>query len=111
MIAALNMIRLAEGQEPLRLPRETMLGALLHYITRPEAINEDFQPINSNWGILPPLTTEPLPNKRDKKERNNRYVRRSMETLQAFMAETGKAGLFSGPAAEAALRTPPAVLS
>ncbi len=53
MVAAHNAYRVATGQTPLTLPKESMLGALLAYITREEAKGKSFQPINSNWGILP----------------------------------------------------------
>lgn len=84
MLAGINMGRLVSGEEPLTPPRETMLGALLHYITRPEAIQQSFQPINSNWGILPPLPEGSFP-RRDKKARNRLYANRSKETLEAFL--------------------------
>jgi methylenetetrahydrofolate--tRNA-(uracil-5-)-methyltransferase len=85
MMAAINMSRLAVGQEPLTLPRETMLGALLHYITRPEAIHHSFQPINSNWGIMPPLPEGSFP-RREKKARNRLYVERSLKLLDDWAA-------------------------
>jgi methylenetetrahydrofolate--tRNA-(uracil-5-)-methyltransferase len=50
LLAAKNAARLARGQEPLILPDDTMLGALVRYITHPEQKN--LQPINANWGII-----------------------------------------------------------
>lgn len=84
MMAAINMSRLAQGQETLTLPRETMLGSLLAYITRPEAIRQSFQPINSNWGILPELPEGSFKRK-DKKARNLLYAQRSQEALNAWI--------------------------
>ena len=84
--AALNLARMVKGDEPSVLPKTTMLGSLLQYITRPEAIGKDFQPINSNWGILLPLTVEDTAHleakevkrlRRDKAARNALYVSRS----------------------------------
>ncbi len=41
------------GKEPITLPRTTMIGALSRYVSN--AWNENFQPMGSNMGILPPL--------------------------------------------------------
>jgi methylenetetrahydrofolate--tRNA-(uracil-5-)-methyltransferase len=82
--AGLNIARSLEGKEPLSLPRETMLGALLHYITREEAIGQAFQPINSNWGILPEWS-ERL---KDKKERAARHRTRSLNALETFLSHS-----------------------
>ena len=65
------------------LPRETMLGALLQYITREEAIGQAFQPINSNWGILPAWEDR----LKDKKERAKRHIARSLTALDAFLEQ------------------------
>lgn len=84
LLAAINLHRLASGQAAITPPRDTMLGALLHYITRPEAIAQSFQPINSNWGILPPLPEGSFKRK-DKKARNLLYAQRSQASLAAWM--------------------------
>jgi len=55
LLAGINATRFAIGEELLVLPPITMLGALTSYITHSE--HKNFQPINSNWGILPPLET------------------------------------------------------
>lgn len=47
------MVRRLRGLPPLELPETTMLGALTRYISSSTA--EDFQPMGSNMGILPPL--------------------------------------------------------
>lgn len=83
MLAALNIARLKQGKDALVPPPETMMGALLRYITRPEAINQNFQPINSNWGILPELP-EGAYKRKDKKARNRLYVDRSLTTLKEW---------------------------
>ncbi len=50
LIAAKNAARLLRGEELLVLPDDTMLGALIRYITHPDQKN--LQPINANWGII-----------------------------------------------------------
>ncbi len=76
LMAALSVIQLIQGKAPILLPQETMMGALFHYITRSEA--KHFQPINSNWGILPPLPQAI----RDKKARNAHLAQRALETFE-----------------------------
>jgi methylenetetrahydrofolate--tRNA-(uracil-5-)-methyltransferase len=80
--AALNVIRLLAKQEAVVLPPSTMLGALCHYITRTEAKGGAFQPINSNWGIMAPL----VPVVKDKRQRPEAYVERSLTTLKSLIA-------------------------
>ena len=50
IVAGINAWRLSRGLEPLFPPPDTMVGALLRYITSPERKN--FQPMNANFGIL-----------------------------------------------------------
>ncbi|MCX8053459.1 MAG: methylenetetrahydrofolate--tRNA-(uracil(54)-C(5))-methyltransferase (FADH(2)-oxidizing) TrmFO, partial [Armatimonadetes bacterium] len=52
IIAGINAARVALGKEPITPPRETVIGALLDYVANCPA--PDFQPMNSNFGILPP---------------------------------------------------------
>jgi methylenetetrahydrofolate--tRNA-(uracil-5-)-methyltransferase len=85
MMAALNIARLCNHMEPIVPPQETMLGSLLRYITRPEAMHQNFQPINSNWGILPELP-EGAYKRKDKKTRNKLYVERSRVKLLEWIA-------------------------
>ena len=63
LLAGINAARYINNEKLIELPLETMLGALTYYITNPEHTN--FQPINSNLGIVP---TVELP----KKERKNK---------------------------------------
>ena len=90
LLAALNIDRLTQSRSAVTLPRETMLGALLHYITRPEATKQSFQPINSNWGILPELPEGSFKRK-DKKARNQLYRTRGMQALEAWLESCASA--------------------
>jgi methylenetetrahydrofolate--tRNA-(uracil-5-)-methyltransferase len=78
LMAAWTVSRLLSGQSPRALPLDTMMGALFAYITRPDVVN--FQPINSNWGIMPPLET-PI---RDKVERHTAMAQRSLDTIKGW---------------------------
>jgi len=96
-LAGVNAVRLLQGAELLTFPRETMLGALTHYITTADA--SDFQPMNANFGLLPPLETEGK--KIPKKERKALYSERGLETLATFIADNDiapVAGYASSPA-------------
>ncbi len=52
-VAGVELARRLLGQPPLDLPRETALGALALYVCN-ESVT-DFQPMNINFGIMPPL--------------------------------------------------------
>jgi methylenetetrahydrofolate--tRNA-(uracil-5-)-methyltransferase len=86
MWAARNIARLLAGEAPLVPPKDTMLGALLHYVTREEAIGRSFQPINSNWGILP----EPAQRIKFKALKHHQQAVRALVALQGFMADHGE---------------------
>ncbi|MFQ5922659.1 MAG: hypothetical protein ACE5M4_07420, partial [Anaerolineales bacterium] len=64
LLAGVNAARLADGEVPLELPSETMLGALCHYITH--AAPKNFQPMKANFGILPPLPPSKRMNRRER---------------------------------------------
>jgi len=77
-IAGNNAARLWQGLEPVVPPATTMLGSLLRAIT--DEVKENFQPLNSNLGVLPPL---PVPT-RDKKVRNAEYSVRSIQAMREW---------------------------
>jgi methylenetetrahydrofolate--tRNA-(uracil-5-)-methyltransferase len=81
LIAGINAARLAMGQEPVVFPHETAIGSLAHYITTADPDN--FQPMNANFGLLPPLPQRI----RSKKERNLKIAERALERLHAFSDE------------------------
>ena len=78
LLAGINAARYIKGEELLELPQETMLGALTHYITNPEHTN--FQPINSNWGIVPPIEL-PKKERKNKKLKAELISKRSLEKM------------------------------
>ena len=77
--AGLQMACRIKEKNPIRFPRETMIGALLHYISDPTVTN--FQPMGCNIGILPVLEEHI----RDKALRNQRYAERALEALQLVL--------------------------
>ena len=50
IVAAINAIRYMEEKELIPLPKETVLGSLLYYISHASA--KHFQPMNANYGIV-----------------------------------------------------------
>lgn len=82
LLAGINMARLLNGEELLELPKDTMLGALTHYITNPEHTN--FQPINSNWGIVPPVDL-PKKERKNKKLKGELMAKRAIESLKSVL--------------------------
>lgn len=80
LIAGVNAARLAQGESLIELPAQSMLGALLQAIS--EEKRENFQPMNANIGVLPPLAT-PV---RDKAERNRQHAERSQNVISNLMS-------------------------
>ena len=79
MVAALNAINgfgdRSTKHEKIIFSENTVIGALAKYISTP---NDDFQPMNANFGILPDLKGEKI---RDKKLRYQKYADRSLKEL------------------------------
>ena len=72
IMAAINAAAFIKGEQPFILPKFTMIGALLDYITDQTVTN--FQPMGANFGILPPLDKKI----KDKKERYAALAERSL---------------------------------
>ena len=75
ILAGINAVRQAEGEEPLVLSEYNMIGALSQYISDESVTN--FQPMGANFGILPPIE----PKIRDKRERYMTLANRALEQL------------------------------
>jgi len=75
LVAGLNAARFVKGQSLLTFPQESMIGALMHYISH--ASPADFQPMKANHGLLPILSTRP-PGRVD---RGNAYAKRALRAL------------------------------
>lgn len=82
LLAGLNMARFVKGENLITLPQETMLGALCKYISSSEL--KHFQPMNSNWAIVPPVEL-PKKERKNKKLKNELLANRSIETLKGFL--------------------------
>jgi methylenetetrahydrofolate--tRNA-(uracil-5-)-methyltransferase len=81
-IAGTNAARFAKGEDPIIMPRGTMMGALAHYITTKEGT---LQPINSNWGLVPAVPKRENGRRLSKPERRQRQARTALSVLDEFM--------------------------
>ena len=73
-------LRLSEKSAAV-FPRETVTGALLGYLTQP---NADFQPMNANYGIV-----KPLYGTNDKKEKKAAIKDRALDFIEKCKEEYG----------------------
>ena len=74
-LAGVELARRLLGQEPLDFPRETAIGALARYVSN-ESVT-DFQPMNINFGIMPPLDHRV----KGKRNKNAQLSSRSLELV------------------------------
>jgi methylenetetrahydrofolate--tRNA-(uracil-5-)-methyltransferase len=81
LVAGINAARHLQGQTPIVMPPETMLGALCHYVC--SAAPKDFQPMKANFGIMPRLDREV----RQKRQRYDAFVKRALERIDATVTE------------------------
>ena len=76
LVAALNAIDdFGDGGKNHRFSEYTVIGALAKYISTP---NDNIQPMNANFGILPELEGRKI---KDKKERYKKLAERSLGNL------------------------------
>ena len=81
LLAGMNAARAVHSLLPQAPPRETMLGALCHYLAN--AAPADFQPMKANFGILPPLDAPP----RAKRDRYQAYATRALAALDNWLPQ------------------------
>jgi len=76
MVAGVSAALRASGKEPVRFPRESMIGALMGQITTPGSGAP--QPMNANFGLLPEGT------ERRKRDRKAGKVERALGAAREF---------------------------
>lgn len=74
-LAAVELARRLQGKPPVNFPQETAVGALALYISNESVA--DFQPMNVNFGIIPPLGYKV----KGKRNKNAELSRRALEIL------------------------------
>jgi len=83
LMAGLNVFRLLQNRETLIFPATTALGALARHLEGSPSI--DFQPMNINFGLIPPLEQKI----KNRKERNKKIAERALVDLAEFIKDTG----------------------
>ncbi len=78
ILAALNLARQLEGEQPALPPPTTMLGALYRYLR--DADPRHFQPMNANFGLLDELPVKV----KDKLEKRAKYAERALAAMSAW---------------------------
>ena len=86
LTVGINAARIAADRTPVVFPQTTCHGVLAHYITTCDPAH--FQPMNINFGLLPPL--EDLPRRTRKPEKKLLTARRALAALDDFLQENGK---------------------
>ena len=81
LIAGINAYLKINNKNPLVLSSETMIGAIINYITTASPVN--FQPMNSNYGIIKPLDERI----KDDKIKKAKYAERSLQQLENVLKE------------------------
>lgn len=82
LAASINMLKMLKGEALKPLPAETMMGAMVNYITHTSSVN--FQPMNANFGLLPELGY-----KHKKKDRKMLYSQRALKAMEDYIKNLG----------------------
>lgn len=86
LLAGINMYSVLSGKDLVVLPNTTICGQLQRHISTQ---NENYQPMNANFGLLPPHEGKI----RDKKQRKTAYYERGIKDLQEYLKDLQKGGL------------------
>ena len=78
LTAGINAANRLENKEKIEFPNLTMIGALAKYISEE---NKNFQPMNANFGILPPLKE----NIKDKKVKYGKLADRAIDVIKKIL--------------------------
>ena len=79
MIAGLSLAARLKNKAFEPLPITTIMGSLTAYVSTE---NKDFQPMNANFGVLPPLEKKI----KDKVARKNAYAERAVNDMKEYAA-------------------------
>lgn len=80
LMVGIYLTKKIKGEEYKTISPNTVAGALARYITTE---NKDFEPMNANFGILPPLSMVV----RDKSKRKRLMAERSLQEINLFKKE------------------------
>ena len=97
ILAGINLGRVLKGEAPVVPPPTTMLGGLFRYLR--ESAADRFQPMNSNWGLVDPLSRRV----KDKVRKREMLAERAETDFRAWMEASGIEGP-RAPPVEASVR-------
>ena len=80
-LVGVELARRLQGRAPIDFPQETAIGALGLYVSNPSV--GDFQPMNINFGIIPPLDHRV----KGKRNKNAELSRRSLAVIETLREE------------------------
>ena len=80
-LVGVELARRLKGQAPIDFPSETAIGALGLYVSNGSIVN--FQPMNINFGIMPPLGYRV----KGKRNKNAELSKRSLEIIDTLKEE------------------------
>ena len=80
-LVGVELARRLQGRAPIDFPQETAIGALGLYVSNPTV--GDFQPMNINFGIIPPLDHRV----KGKRNKNAELSRRSLAVIETLREE------------------------
>ena len=84
MVAGMNAARFVSEEPGVMPPRETVTGALVRYVTDPKL--EELQPMNANFGLLPPVESTDGKKVR-KKDRKRLASERALEEMSRWIKD------------------------
>jgi len=82
LVAGINAVRTARGEDPMVLPAETAIGALCRYVSTPQ---KHFAPMNINFGLLPEID---VPRRLPKTEKQRLLCVRALELCRPALTST-----------------------
>ena len=82
LLAGINALRVERSMDPVAPPPTTAMGALIQYITHSQ--NIPFQPMNINFGLLPPL-----PGKVKAREKRRLLAKRALNEMRRWILNQG----------------------
>ena len=80
-LVGVELARRLQGKAPIDFPQETAIGALGLYVSNPTV--GDFQPMNINFGIIPPLDHRV----KGKRNKNAELSQRSLAVIETLREE------------------------
>jgi methylenetetrahydrofolate--tRNA-(uracil-5-)-methyltransferase len=82
-LAGINAARLLTGEPPVTPPPTTAHGCLVAHVALSDP--RHFQPMNTNFGLFPPLPTAP----RDKEAKRRLIAKRALEDFESWKTRSG----------------------